>query len=417
MVGSSTTHVGLIGMDQWLGGSIYTQNLIKALRRLPAEETPRITLFCRRNTSLFSEILPLVDDVVVFQSLIDRFFGDTRFARKAQRVDYTVSSLLFRDSAPSLGKAAKPRHPDVMFPVQDPYTRLTPNPVAWIPDLQHSAMPHLFTRMNRRVRDNRFSLLLADPRRHVVFSSQYALDHAIRVYGTPKARTHILHFATVPMPEWFADPAPVVAKYGIESPFFIACNQFWTHKDHLTLFRGIGALKRQGLKINLVCTGPTNDPRRPEHFQHLISNIKALGIESQVRILGVIPRTDQVALIRASQAVCQPSQFEGWSTVIEDARALGKPVIASDFPVHLEQNVPGSLYFRMGDANDCARAIAEFTQKAEAPVYSRARHESRILEFARSFLNIVNLSCVVPWPSQEDSATYPVPGERQRESA
>ena len=414
---SSSAHIGLIGMDRWLGGAIYTQNLVRALRQLPAEESPRITLFCRRSAENFSEIAPLVDNIVVFQSLLDKLFADTRFASKAERVDYTASSFLFRDSTPSLGRAAKKQQVDVTFPVQDPYTRLTPNPVAWIPDLQHCTLPEHFTPLQRKVRDNRFSLLLMDPKRHVVFSSRYALEHATRVYGAPKAQTHVLHFTTVPLPEWFNDPAPVVARYELDSPFFIVCNQFWAHKDHITLFKAIAKLKKQGLRVNLVCTGPTNDPRHPEYFPNLRAQLKTLDIEAQVRILGTIPRADQVALIRASQAVCQPSLFEGWSTVIEDARALGKPVIASNFPVHLEQDAPGSRYFRMSDPDDCAESLAGFSQDTAPPVQDNSRHDARILEFARDFLEIVNLSCHTRSTSKQSPAAYTVAGAHQRESA
>ena len=100
--------------------------------------------------------------------------------------------------------------------------------------------------------------------------------------------------------------------------------------------------------------------------------------------------------IRASAAVIQPSQFEGWSTVIEDARALGKPLIASDFPVHLEQNIPNSSFFRMGDPADCALAITHFLKKKEIPPSSPSVHDARILEFARTFLNIVNSTLARP---------------------
>jgi glycosyltransferase involved in cell wall biosynthesis len=391
-VSSSAPHVGLMGLDQWLGGAIYTQNLIKALSRLPAAERPRITLFCRRNAALFTEVTPLVDKVVVFESALDRLFGGTRLAGPAQRIDYAASSFFLRDAAPALGRAAKRERVDAMFPVPDPYTRLTPNPIAWIPDLQHSAFPQHFSKMQRRVRDNRFSSLLRDPKRHVVFSSQCALDHATQVYGTPKAKTYILHFATVPLPSWYDAPAPVVAKYQISTPYFILCNQFWVHKDHRTVFQGVAELRQQGVHMNLVCTGPTNDPRQPEHFNTLKAEIKGLGIESQVKILGTIPRTDQIALMRASAAVLQPSQFEGWSTVIEDARALGKPLIASDFPVHLEQNIPGSSFFRMGDPKAFAAAVTHFLETGERTASSPAIHDERILEFARTFLAIVNSS-------------------------
>ena len=201
----------------------------------------------------------------------------------------------------------------------------------------------------------------------------------------------------MPLPSWYDDPAPVVAKYEIAEPFFIVCNQFWVHKDHRTLFQGVAQLKQQGVEVNLVCTGPTHDPRQPEHFNNLKAEIKSLGIESQVKILGTIPRTDQISLMRASAAVLQPSQFEGWSTVIEDARALGKSVIASDFPVHLEQNVPGSSFFRMGDPRDFAQEIRRFLQREPVPAASSPSvHDARILEFARTFLSIVNLSSTAP---------------------
>lgn len=394
---SSRPHIGLIGIDAWLGGAIYTQNLIKALCRLPDDERPRLTLFCRRDTDLFPEVTPLVDKVVLFDSMLGRAFGNTKLAGRVQRIDYAASSFFLGDSTPALGRAAKRENVDALFPVPDPYTRLTPNPIAWIPDLQHSAYPQFFSPLQRKVRDKRFSTLLNDPNRHVVFSSQCALDHAISVYGQPRSKTYILHFATVPQPSWFIDPAPVVAKYALETPYFIVCNQFWIHKDHPTVFRGIAKLKQQGLKVNIVCTGPTKDPRQPEYFDKVKAEISQLGVESQVKILGVIPRTDQISLMRSSAAVLQPSNFEGWSTVIEDARLLGKPVIASDFPVHLEQDVPGSSYFRMGNADAFAVAIKKFMEKKQEPsTWTPATHDARILDFARTFLNICNQAYPLP---------------------
>ena len=125
----------------------------------------------------------------------------------------------------------------------------------------------------------------------------------------------------------------------------------------------------------------------------------------------MIPRVDQVCLIRASKAVLQPSQFEGWSTVIEDARALGKPTIASNFPVHIEQDALGSTFFRMGDADDCARAIAQCLEKDEVLAYSSSLHDARILEFARDFMRIVNTTLSRPNPTviENERQLQPLP--------
>lgn len=395
-------HIGLIAVDQWLGGVIYTHNLISALSHLPEEERPRLTLFCRNTADPFKAVVHLVDKVVIFRSTVDKIFGKTRFAGAARWAQAAISAAVLNDSEPELAGRVKQEGAECVFPTADGYSSMLPNPIAWIPDLQHCILPEVFSRAARAVRDNRFSTLLRSPKQNVVFSSQCALSDAIRVYGPPAAKTHILHFATVPAPSWFQDPAPVVAKYGLTTPYLILCNQFWIHKDHRTAFRAVAKLARAGTRVTLVCTGPTSDSRHPDFFRKLCSEIQELGIVDQVRILGVIPRTEQVCLIRAAKAVLQPSRFEGWSTVVEDARALEKPVIASDFPVHLEQNVPGSSYFRMADSDDCARAIAQFWREPDRMTTSRAAHDARIDEFARNFLSIVDK--VVGQPSGKASA-------------
>ena len=62
-----------------------------------------------------------------------------------------------------------------------------------------------------------------------------------------------------------------------------------------------------------------------------------LEIADRVRLLGLVPRKDQMQIFRHATLVLQPPLFEGWSTVLEDAKALGRPVLASDIAVHREQ--------------------------------------------------------------------------------
>ena len=56
-------------------------------------------------------------------------------------------------------------------------------------------------------------------------------------------------------------------------------------------------------------------------------------------------RAEQLLLMKYAQAVIQPSLFEGWSTVIEDAISLQVPVIASNLPVNIEQLGDRGVYF------------------------------------------------------------------------
>lgn len=45
-------------------------------------------------------------------------------------------------------------------------------------------------------------------------------------------------------------------------------------------------------------------------------------------------REEQVLILRNAIAVIQTSLFEGWSIVVEDAKAQNKFVISSSFKVH-----------------------------------------------------------------------------------
>ena len=68
-------------------------------------------------------------------------------------------------------------------------------------------------------------------------------------------------------------------------------------------------------------------------------------LNKKVEFLGLLPRMEQLSLILYSEAVIQPSKFEGWSTVIEDAKSLNKLVLASNLSVNIEQLNEKALYF------------------------------------------------------------------------
>ncbi len=386
-------HIGIVAAESWQGGVVYTHNLLRALRTLPPEEQPAVTLFYEQNPARFKELLPLADAHFPYRTWLGNsgLPGPVRKIvsgfKAGLRVALTESDVQLAVLGRSLGVHA-------MFPLFDPRHRLIPGGISWIPDLQHKALPHFFTEGELQARDRQFGALLDQRNGTVVFSSEHARREAMRFFGEPKARTHILHFATVPEQAWYGDPAPVLAKYDIAREYLIVCNQFWVHKEHALLFEAIRLLAEQGREVHVVCTGPTDDYRKPDYFASIQAQIEAGHIGHLVSILGLVPRQEQVMLIRGASALVQPSSYEGWSTVLEDARALGKPVIASDFPVHVEQAIPGAVYFRGGDAVDCARAIAEHCERRgdQERTGILTEHALRVQEFARSFVGIVALA-------------------------
>jgi hypothetical protein len=68
-------------------------------------------------------------------------------------------------------------------------------------------------------------------------------------------------------------------------------------------------------------------------------------LHDNIRILGYMDRVEQLCIMKHSIAIIQPSLFEGWSTVVEDAKALNKYVLLSNLDVHREQISINASFF------------------------------------------------------------------------
>ena len=102
--------------------------------------------------------------------------------------------------------------------------------------------------------------------------------------------------------------------------------------------------------------------------------------------MGLIPRDEQLFLMKHAQAVLQPSLFEGWSTVIEDARSLQAPVIASNLPVNVEQLGPKGNYFKPHDDETLAEKLKDYpVRNLDDKFYGE--YNDRIREAARTFIS------------------------------
>lgn len=257
-----------------------------------------------------------------------------------------------------LGEAALARSVDrlaldVLLPAIFPLSNKVGVPwLAQIYDFQHRLLPHYFTATERSKRDHVFTRLLQEAP-VVVFNSATVMADARRFLPPAKAHLVQLPLSAAPVGSWFElDVAATQRRYGVERPYFMICNQFWLHKDHRTAFLAFSDVAKSNPDILLICTGSTSDPRNPRHMQELTEGLKSQGLLGRVRVLGLIPKPHQIALLRGALALVQPTQCEGTpgGLAAYDAVALGVPIIASDIPVNLELQEAGVQFFRAGDA-------------------------------------------------------------------
>ena len=344
----------------WLGGQSYLINFARIMSTLPLAERPRILV------------------VAAFENTTDgenwQFLSD-EFLRSQAVIAIVDAQATILHAKPALCRAIRRNNRngtranrfverlittiDWTFPVLYPLWRVPaiPGPLFWIPDLQHRFWPSFFSmeEVRGRDRDMKATALRAVP---IVFSSQTARQHFNEQIPARGCRTYVWHFVSQPdiklspQKDWFAS-------LNLPERYYYTPNQFWRHKDHGTLLHALRRLLNLGHKVTFVCTGTDLETAKDDYSRELLALIKNLSLEGHLRLLGVLPRPEQIEVMRHCCAVIQPSLFEGWSTVIEDARAIGRPIIVSDIPVHREQIAGGASFFTPGDPEALAAAVID----------------------------------------------------------
>lgn len=368
-----TLGIELIDEPGWMGGTLYLRNLALSLARLPAGERPRIRLLGSA---------PAVAAVV-------RASGSpSLFAN--QRGENLTSRFLRRLGWRSRGSDTI----DVVYPG---FGSGWPGAVTihWVPDFQHRHLPAMFQTEEIAARDKSIGAIASTPG-VVVFSSQVAAEDFRRFFPDHVATPRIWHFCSLIAPKRTpSDSSPKILG-NIPDKYLYLPNQFWVHKNHTTVLKALALLReKQQLKIPLVCTGAQSDRRNVEHFNNLRGFIREKGLGDQIHLLGLLARDEQVEVLRRAAAIVQPSQFEGWSTVVEDARAIGRPIFLSDIPVHREQNPPAAHFFHPESAEELATLLAtNWTSLKPGPDptaerSAKAKTDERVLSSAREFCSIV----------------------------
>lgn len=254
----------------------------------------------------------------------------------------------------SINMIAEDEQLDILLPSFHVLAREVTVPwIGYLYDCQHRYLPEFFSAKERRARDMHFRSMIETGRTVFVNSNAVKKD-LVEFYGAETSRVFVLPFYSAAPESWFAlNPEIVAKKYDIDNRYFMICNQFWKHKDHATAFKAFASFTERVPSVHLVCTGSTIDYRDSSHFRSLLEFIAERKLESRVKILGLIPKLEQIALMRGAIAVVQPTLFEGGpgGGAVYDAIAVGVPAIVSDIKVNLELEGFGVRFFKAGDSN------------------------------------------------------------------
>jgi glycosyltransferase involved in cell wall biosynthesis len=280
---------------------------------------------------------------------------------------------------------------DVVFPCMNSLGKAFPVPwIGYLLDFQHRHLPQLFNWLEHRYREWRFDGILRDARTIVVNARAVKTD-ALTFHPGTRATIIPLPFTPSIRAQWLnVDPLETQKRHNLPAGYFIICNQFWIHKDHKTAFRAYArflALRSGDDKsVHLVCTGGMHDYRAPAYLDEIKELLSELKITPSVHLLGHIAKEDQIALVRGSIAVIQPTLSEGGpgGGSIYDAVALGIPGLVSDIPVNREIDDPNIAYFAPGDSEALAQLMIQAPKRSRpqfdnAALISRSNDRLRML--------------------------------------
>lgn len=335
--------IGLLhqGDRWWFAGVNYIHTVLRQLDLLP--ERPATSLLLKRGLE------HLYDEVDAERISYDGLSGPSWRHR--------IGLLRRGRWARSLGTAIERSGCEAVFPLQFAPPIELPVPwVGWIPDLQHLAMPENYEAAERHERDRRFGDLVSRAEL-VVLSSESSRRDALAFDPSTSERLRVVPFASVPPKAWWTDdPAATASRLGLPDRFVLFPSQGWPHKGHDTLIAALANVP----DVHLVLTGV--DPQDAARGAWVAELVDRSGVRDRTTMLGFRSRREVFALLRRAVAVVQPSRFEGWSLLVEDAIAAGRPIVLSDLPVHREQcpeRVMPVHWFEPGDEIGLARMLDE----------------------------------------------------------
>jgi glycosyltransferase involved in cell wall biosynthesis len=241
--------------------------------------------------------------------------------------------------------------------------------ISWVPDFQQERLPEMFSNKEIKLRKKE-RLFIIKKNIPLTLSSNDSQKDFYKYYTKNKKNLYVMPFVSYIKPEIEKISNDiednVLTKYNLKTKFVYIANQFWKHKNHLIVLKCIKKLIDDN-KINnvkFVFSGKLSDYRNPNYIS-IIENVFFELKESNLVVnLGFIERLEQLIIMKNAEFIIQPSLFEGWGTVVEDAKVFDKTIILSDIPVHQEQKSDKSILFNPLDHENLAEVlITELNKK------------------------------------------------------
>ena len=363
------------GGRQWIGGLYYCKNILYSVaQNQDLLEKYRIHIYVsKENREIFSE-----------------FEKQMRLSILPE--NKKLQNLLL------LCKTLWPGTAYVYYVLSAKYDKLIgKKSIYWIPDFQYLHYPQYFTEEDKREKNGKYEVI-AQSKGKLVLSSQDCLKDFLSLHPDCKIKCAVVPFVSYIEKELreidTKIESDILKKYGLHKGNYLYIpNQFWQHKNHVVVLKAMKELKHMGEleKFRFVFTGEMLDDRNPSYIKEIKKYMEDPEIADHILNLGFLGRREQLVIMKNAKMLIQPSLFEGWGTVLEDAKVLDKLVVLSDIPVHREQMNENCMLFRPTDKRSLAETILEMSKRTHEDHLEQglANMKERAFEYGKKLASLL----------------------------
>lgn len=137
----------------------------------------------------------------------------------------------------------------------------------------------------------------------IIVDSKSGKKNIIKRYGIDKKRVFILKF--LPREEAGSLYIDIRKKYELDKPYIFYPAQFWPHKNHVYILKGLKILRESyGIELFALFSGTDYG-----NLQYILNQADALSIGHQVRYLGFVEDEEMPSLYKQALALVMPTYF------------------------------------------------------------------------------------------------------------
>lgn len=269
----------------WMGGIYYVKNMVYQFLAYP----PTLKAF-----QIYIYLEDSITDEFAFCSQYKNVF---LIRKKVSPLEKTNCHIARKYTTLKLISVVFRKGIDYIYPYFSNNLFLQKRSISWIADFQHHYLRHYFTEEEYQERVKYF-LEIARNHHKLILSSKDSYHTYQNLYPDNLKNVYVVPFVSALDKSLILhdNSKEIFFKYGLhDDNYFLVSNQFWQHKNHKIIVDALKLLQPESRrKIVVICTGLGEDYRNIRYFNELQEKIKQNNLENNIKILGLIPRIDQL---------------------------------------------------------------------------------------------------------------------------